>query len=119
VGHSIAAPFFLNFLERADKKIKSCYVAGGFLEVSVNKEYDEINSTFMKKDFNFKKIKNNCNNFFIFHSKDDPYVPIKKGKEYCEKVDGKFFEYKDAGHFTADSGFDKFEDLLNLILKDK
>ena len=117
VGHSIAALFFLHYLERNNKQIAGVYVAGAFLEVSVNEEYDTLNKTFMKKDFDFEKIKSNCKDFFVFHSKDDPYVPIEKGREYAEKVNGQFIEYENAGHFNDEAGYTEFEDLLQIIIK--
>ena len=117
VGHSIAAPFFLHYLEHSDKQIAAVYVAGAFLETDADEEYNELNKTFMKRDFDFEKIKRNCKNFFIFHSKDDSYVPIERGREYAKSVGGTLVEYEDAGHFNDESGYLEFEDLYRLILK--
>jgi glutamyl/glutaminyl-tRNA synthetase/phosphoglycolate phosphatase-like HAD superfamily hydrolase len=119
VCHSLSVPFILNYLEKTNKKIKSCYFIGGFLKVSVDEKRDKRNKTFMKETFNFEKIKNNCKNFYSFNSVDDPYIPIEQGIELCKKVEGTFFKYEKAGHFTLDSGFGKFEDLNNLILKNE
>ena len=86
-----------------------------FIELLNNKEIDEINSTFVLKEFNWQKIKENCEKFFVFASNNDPYVPIEVSKKVFDNLSAEFIKVEGAGHFNKDAGYLKFEKLLNLI----
>jgi len=117
IGHSLGPSFILSILEKINpvKPIKACFFVSGFLGLLNNKEFDEINKTFTTKEFNWDKIKNNCENFYIFHSDNDPYVPLEKSIELANKLNTKSIIIKDAGHFNKSSGYTKFPELLNKI----
>ena len=117
IAHSLGPAFILNILERINKPIKSCYFVSGFIGLLNNKEFDNINKTFVDKNFDWKKIKQNCQNFYIYHSDNDPYVPMEKASELARKLNAKVKLIKGAGHFNAGSGYTKFEKLFKLIKK--
>ncbi len=115
IGHSLGVAFILNILENINFQIKSSFLISGFIELLNNPEFDEINKTFINKNFNFTKIKNNCNKFFIYHSDNDPYVNIDKAKNLAQKLNEEIVIVKNAGHFNTSSGYNKFELLLENI----
>jgi len=117
IGHSLGPAFLLDLLEKLDKPVKSAFFISGFLELLGNPDFDEINKTFVDRDFDWDKIKNNCKKLYIYHSDNDPYVPIKKATELAEKLDSKVIEIKNAGHFNEKAGYNKFELLLEDIKK--
>ncbi|MBT5021313.1 serine hydrolase family protein [Candidatus Woesearchaeota archaeon] len=120
VGHSLGPAFILSILEKINTKIKSAFFVSGFISKIANPDFEEINKTFVEKEFDWKKIKQNCNKFTIFHSDNDPYVPIEKVKELILKLDPKnvdFFIVPKAGHFNKESGFTDFESLLKEVKK--
>ncbi len=117
IGHSLGPAFILNILERINNPIKSCYFVSGFIGLLNNKEFDDINKTFVDKNFNWEKIKQNCQNFYIYHSDNDPYVSMEKADELAKKLNAKIKLIKGAGHFNINSGYTEFEELLNLIKK--
>lgn len=119
IGHSLGAAFLLNILERLNHPIKSAFFISGFLGLLNNPELDELNKTFTAKSFDWDKIKNNCQKFYVINSDNDPYVPIEKGKELAEKLNVKLAIIKNAGHINSESGYDKFESLLEKIKKSK
>ena len=84
-----------------------------------NEKFDEINKTFTTKEFNWEKIKANCKEFYIFHSDNDPYVPLEKAKELAEKLGTEVILIKGAGHFNEESGYVEFNTLLEAIRKIK
>ena len=43
----------------------------------ISGQFDEINKTFVETDFDREKIRENCKQFFVLHSNNDPYVPLK------------------------------------------
>ena len=54
----------------------------------------------------------------MFHSDNDPYVPIEKAHNLAKNLGVKPIIIKDAGHFNTKSGYDKFPLLLKKIKED-
>ncbi|MGD0576721.1 MAG: alpha/beta hydrolase [Candidatus Staskawiczbacteria bacterium] len=116
IGHSIGCAFILDVLEQIDIKINTCFFVAGFLGL-LNLEVDKLNKTISDKEFDWEKIKNNCNKFILFQSDDDPYVSMGKAEELKEKLDGELIIIKGAGHFNAKAGYLKFEKLRDKVLE--
>ncbi|PCI90171.1 hypothetical protein COB18_01915 [Candidatus Kaiserbacteria bacterium] len=114
IGHSIGATFILHILEKLKITIKASYLVSGFLGPLDNPEFDELNKTFLK-DFDWIAIKKHSEKFYIYHSDNDPYVPIKEAEEISDALGTKLTVVKDAGHFNTESGYIKFERLLEDI----
>lgn len=72
--------------------------------------------TFAQKQFDWPAIKQNCKEFIIFHSDNDPYIKIEKAYELAEKLDIHPIIIPNAGHFNVKSGYTKFEELLKLLI---
>lgn len=115
IGHSLGAAFILNYVEQKNKKIKAAFLVAGFHK-QLGIEYDEINKTFIDKKFDWKKIKNNCNKFFVFASDNDPYITLEITKELAKILDAKLTIIHNGGHLNKQAGFDKFPMLFDLIL---
>jgi uncharacterized protein len=115
IGHSLAPAFLLSVLERINVPIKSSFFVSGFLKLSGNDLFDSINKTFIDKKFNWEKIKQNCNSFFIYHSDNDPYIPIEYANELADKLNVRLKIIKNAGHFNEKSGYVTFEELFKDI----
>lgn len=114
IGHSMGAAFTLNILEKLGHKIKAAFLVAGFTG-DCNHELNDLISPFSKRNFDWGKIKKNCNKFFIYNSDDDPYVSLMKGKELSKNLDSELILVKGAGHFNTDAGYTKFPLLLNNI----
>ena len=115
IGHSLGPAFILSALESVDRKIKSAFFIAGFISFLNNPDFDTINKTFVDKKFDWEKIKKNCKNFYIFHSDNDPYVPLEKAEELAKNLGTDVILVKGAGHFNTESGYDKFEQLLEMV----
>lgn len=115
IGHSLGPSFILSILEKINVKVKGCIFVAGFLGLLNNKDFDEINHTFTNREFNWEKILENCDNFYVLNSKDDPYVPLEKGYELSRYLKTELQVFETAGHFNLDSGYDKFEDLVKYV----
>jgi len=119
VGHSLGPAFILNLLEKLDKPIKAAFLVSSFIGLLNNPDFDSINKTFTDRDFDFDKIKKNCSRFYIYHSDNDPYVPIEKAKYLAGVLDAEFKVVPNAGHFNEAAGYKKFpllfEDIKRLI----
>ncbi len=104
-------------LEKLSVEIKASFLVAGFVKPLGNDYFDIINKTFLNRDFDWEKIRKSCKYFFVYHSDNDPYVPLPMGRELAEKLNSKLKIVKDAGHFNESSGYKKFEILLNDIKK--
>ena len=118
IGHSLGPAFILRLLEKIEKPVKSCFFVSGCIDLLGNEEFDKINRTFVEKEFDWDKIKNNCRKFYIIHSDNDPYVPLKMGKKLSDKLDGEMDIVRDGGHFNEGAGYTKFPFLLRKIMED-
>ena len=54
----------------------------------------------------------------MFHSDNDPYVPLEKAKNLAKNLDADLTIVKNAGHFNEKAGYTKFELLLDKIKKE-
>jgi uncharacterized protein len=123
IGHSIGAAFILNVLENLEndgrktdrKRVKAAFFVSGFIGKLDNPEFDELNKTFADKEFDWQKIRKNCGKFYIFHSDNDPYVPLAKAEELGMYLGVRPRIIKGAGHFNKASGYAEFEEILGII----
>ncbi len=114
VGRSLAPIFIVRYLLENNLKIDSLFSVSGFNGIIGNSEYDQVNSSFFMK--NYSDFKNLSKNRVCFISKNDPYVPLELLEEFATNIDAKIVMRENAGHFNTDSGYDKFTELLKLIL---
>jgi len=71
--------------------------------------------TFAQKTFNWQQIKSNCQNFVVFHSDNDPYIKLEKGREVARHLDIEVTVVEGAGHFNKAAGYETFDLLLEKI----
>lgn len=115
VGHSIACAFILSILERLETPIRASFLIAGFLHEIGIPEYDALNETFVKKEFDWKRIKKSSRQFSVFVSDNDPYVPQRMGQELATHLDVVPIVVRGAGHFNTDAGYTTFPLLLQTI----
>jgi serine hydrolase len=115
IGHSLGVSFILSILEKINVITKASFLISGFLGLLGQQKFDEINKTFVNKNFDWNKIENNCSKFFVFHSDNDPYVDLKYGQDISKKLGEKLILVKGAGHFNKETGYTKFDLLLEKI----
>ena len=118
VGHSMGAAFIRRLLEKTDEKIKAAFLISGFAGFLGDEKFDGLNKTFLEKPFDWKKIRQNCKSFYVFHSDNDPYIPLSKAEELAKSLNAELIIVKNAGHFNKASGYIKFELLLEKINKE-
>ena len=77
-------------------------------------QFYEVNKTFYKKDFNWKKIKKLIPVSYVLFSDTDPYVDKEYSIEFANKLESSLIEVKDAKHMNTESGFVEFPLILEL-----
>ena len=118
VGHSLGPAFILNVLERLDHPVKAAFLVAGFTGRLGFQHFDDLNSTFADKEFDWDRIRKNCKQFYILNSDNDPYVPLEKGKELVKRLKTKLTIVKGAGHMNQEFGYTKFDLLLEMMKKE-
>ena len=66
--------------------------------------FDAINYPFTNREFKWNKIIHNTNKIFLYHSTNDPYVPLSKAIQLAEYLNIKPIIVKNAGHFNEKAG---------------
>ncbi len=112
IGHSLGVAFILNLLEKYPAK--AAILVSGFVG-KVGNQFEDSMKTFAERSFDWQEIKNNCKNFLIFHSDNDPYVKLEKAHELADYLGAKVRLVPSGGHFNSDSGYTSFELLLDKI----
>lgn len=115
VGHSLGPAFLLSVIEKLDHPIKAAFFVAPFLHGIGIPEYDTLNRTFVIAKFDWKKIKRNCRHFYAIFSDNDPYVPQALGRAVARKLGVTPIIIKNGGHLNTESGYDKFNFLLEKI----
>ena len=114
IGHSLGAAFILNYLEQTERKIKSAVLVAGFFQL-LNSPYDAINKTFVDKDFNWKKIKENCGKFFVVASDNDDFISMEISRQLSLNLNAKLNIINKGGHLNAKAGYKEFPFLIDLV----
>lgn len=115
IGHSLGPAFLLSVLENIKTPIKAAFFVAGFTGLLDIPEIDQLNKTFVTKNFDWEKIRTNCKKFYVINSDNDPYVPLLKGKELADNLSTELLIIKNAGHINKKSGYVTFDFLLGRI----
>lgn len=120
IGHSLGPAFILNVLEKLTlpKPIKACFLVAGFVGLLGNKHFDNLIKTFTDRKFDWNKIRNNCKQFYVLSSDNDPYVPPENGQELAKNLKTEITIIPNGGHLNAEFGYTKFDLLLEKIKED-
>lgn len=115
IGHSIGPAFILRILEQSNVKIKAAFLVAPFARPLNIPKFDEVNKTFLEKEFDWEKIRKNCTEFFVYGSDNDPYV--KSSQEYfvAEKLGAILKMIPHAGHINSTAGYSQFKELYDDI----
>lgn len=118
IGHSLGATFILKKLELLGSPIRAAFLVAGAVGNINIKKFDDINKSFFEKGFDWDKIKKSAKRFYVYHSDNDPYVPLEHGERIAQGLGVKLILVKGAGHFNEKSGYTKFDLLLDDIKKE-
>lgn len=114
IGHSLGSVFILNYLGQTGKKIKAAFLVAGFHK-QLGSPYDKLNASFLSKEFDWQKIRQNCGKFFVIASDNDEFISINISKELSNNLNAELTIVRNGGHLNSKSGYDKFPELLRYI----
>ena len=104
IGHSLGAPTILRYLEEAENKVGKVFLLSAFAEdlnpFSEDKHtFDDINNFIVDTPFDWNKIKKNCDEFYVIHETNDPYVPKECGMRVAQNLSGNLVLCEGDCHF--------------------
>jgi predicted alpha/beta hydrolase family esterase len=125
IGHSLGIPAGLNALRRFDGTIRAFFSVAGFAQPLELDFAEKINSFVLEHSEpepglkpRLEILQNNCKNFHILDSTNDPYVPISCGDFLTDGLAALRYTFQNRNHLgTWDYSGGKFEELLSLILE--
>lgn len=118
VGHSIGCQTIMRYLETIyPQKIGGVvFVAGWFhLHNLEDQEAEDIARPWIENVIDFEKVKNSTNNFTVFLSDTDGWVPLSDKEIFESKLGANVIVQKNKGHFTEDDGVEQMPEILELI----
>lgn len=100
IGHSIGCITILRYLETLapEQKIGGAVLVAGFTD---DLGFAEL-SNFFTTDIDFDAIKTKANKFVAIHSDDDPFVALKYGDEFKEKIGAELITKHAMKHFSGE-----------------
>lgn len=117
VGHSSGGVAALKLLQRLPDGvvIDRCITVGAFTHTH---GWDDIKGLFTAP-FDFSEIKKHARKFIVYHSDDDPYVPLSDAKELESGLSAELIFIPGQGHFNLEKGahYRAFPKLLEKILE--
>jgi uncharacterized protein len=94
IGHSSGAVAIQRLLEKRKVKIA---ILVGTCYTDLNDEHEKL-SGYYDEEWNWGKIKENCENIIVFASQDDPYISIEESRFIHEKLNCEYHEFTNQGH---------------------
>jgi len=115
VGHSLGCITIMRYLETLEEneKVGGCVFVAGFTD---SLGYREIKN-FFERPIVWERIRSHCKNFIAVHSDNDPYVPLKYGDIFKEKVGAELIVKHGMKHFGDDDGITELPVVLESLLK--
>jgi hypothetical protein len=114
IAHSIAPIFVCKYLIKKQIKVKKLIFVCGFNNyLGIDPDFDAVNEPMFID--NFDDVKQFCNDIVCYYSDNDPYVKYEVEKEFADKLTDKQYIIKNGGHINAETGYTKFEEILEEI----
>jgi predicted alpha/beta hydrolase family esterase len=118
IGHSLAPVFILHLVEKYSIPLNAAIFVSPFMEdVKSEWQFYNVNKTFYKTDFDFKKLRNLIKKSYVLYGDNDPYVGDKYPKDFSEKLHAELIPVRKGGHLNESAGFKEFPLLLDLCKK--
>jgi len=116
IGHSLAPVFILHIVEKFSLKLDSAIFVSPFMDKIKGNfwQFDLVNSSFYKTDFNFDKLKKLIPTSYVLYSENDPYVSRNHSILFAKALDSSIIFVKKAGHMNSSVNLNEFPLVLEL-----
>lgn len=115
IGHSLGAVFILHAVNYYNIQLDSAIFVSPFLDRLNNQwQFDVVNKSFYKTDFDFEKLKKLIPISYVLYSDNDPYVAKSHATLFAKALDSSFIFIKQAGHLSNPQQLSEFPLVLEL-----
>lgn len=112
IGHSLGVPAILRYIENTQaKNIKGIVLVAGPIFKTTKRKVAE----FLKKPFDFEKIKKGVKKIVVIHGDNDRSVSMEQGEMLAKKLNGKLIIIKNGGHLNGASGWFTLPQCLEVL----
>lgn len=108
IGHSLGPLFILHVVDTYKLKLDSAIFVSPFLTKLNNPQFDTVNKTFYRDDFDFMRLRRLIPTSYTLYSTNDPYVPSKYSIEFAQKLGSSPLIVKRAGHMNSEVNLNEF-----------
>jgi len=108
VGHSLGPLFILHVVDKYNLKLDSAIFVSPFMRKLDDYRFDNVNKTFYKTNFNFKKLRKLIPISYVLYSDNDPYVDKKHSLEFAKKMNSSLILVNRAGHMNSEVNLNEF-----------
>ncbi len=116
VAWSTGAIFIVRYLFENNIRVNKLILVSGFNNYVGNVEHvDKINKDFFMDEVS--AARNVADEKICVISDNDPFITQEALHSFANKLDAKLVVIKNGGHFNLNAGYDKFNELLDLIIK--
>lgn len=118
VGHSLGVPAILRYLETLSvgQKIGGAVLVSGPFSIIQKNGYECVNK-FLENSFDFKHIKNVCNNFVVVHGSDDQMVSFNDAEQISKNLACELVSVPGGKHLNGSAGFYEVPQILSSLEK--
>jgi uncharacterized protein len=109
IGHSSGAVAAMRYAET--HKVKAIFlVSACWTDLGIE---NEKNSGYYNRDWEWDKIKKNCEKIVQLHSKNDPFIPMEESDHIHKNLNSEYYVFEKLGHFM----FEDFPQLVEIFKK--
>jgi len=114
IGHSLSPLFILHAIDRYNIQLDSAIFVSPFLKRVNIWQFDLVNKTFYKTDFNFQKLRRLIPISYVLYSDNDPYVEKYQPIGFAKRMGSSLLFVKHAGHMNLEVNLNEFPLIFEL-----
>lgn len=114
IGHSLGPVFILHILEKYQLQLDSAIFVAPFYKPIPEWEFNAVNNTFYKTDFDYEALKKQLQISYSLFSDNDSHVPMQQPIDFSDKMGSSKIVVKGGAHLNADTGYTTFPLVLEL-----
>ena len=118
IGHSLGNVFILHVLSKHKIKLDCAIFVSPCLDKLglVPWQYDSVNTTFYKTDFDFATLVKQAPTSYVLYSDTDPYIEPRRALHFAKVMESSLIMVKWAGHLNADVNLNEFPLVFDLCI---
>ena len=114
IGHSLGSLFILHAVDRYNIKLDSAIFVSPFSKKLDIWQFDLVNNTFYKTDFDFRKLRKLIPVSYVLYSDNDPYVAKHQPIGFAKRMGSSLLFVKQAGHMNLEVHLNEFPLIFEL-----